>query len=35
VVPAAGAAPALAAGTYYLVVLRDVYQPITRCLFTR
>jgi hypothetical protein len=35
IVPAAGAAPSLNPGTYYLVVLRDVYQPITRCLFTR
>ena len=33
--PAAGAAPALAPGeTYYLYVQRDVYQPLTRCLFT-
>ena len=33
--PAAGAAPALAPGeTDYLSVLRDVYQPLTRCLFT-
>jgi hypothetical protein len=33
-VPASGAAPTLVSGTtYYLVVLRDVYQPIERCLF--
>jgi len=33
-VPAEGAAPALVSGsTYFLVVLRDVAQPITRCLF--
>jgi hypothetical protein len=33
--PAAGAPAALQAGsTYYLYVLRDIYQPLTRCLFT-
>lgn len=33
-VPAEGAAPTLESGsTYFLVVLRDVAQPITRCLF--
>lgn len=33
-VPADGAAPTLESGsTYFLVVLRDVAQPITRCLF--
>jgi hypothetical protein len=32
--PADGAPPALETGeTYYLYVLRDVYQPLTRCLF--
>lgn len=35
VVPADGPAPALQSGEqYYLVALRDIYQPITRCLFT-
>ncbi len=35
VVPEVGAPPALVSGeTYYLYVLQDVYQPITRCLFT-
>ncbi len=34
-VPAAGAPAALQAGRdYYLYVARDVYQPMTRCLFT-
>lgn len=34
-VPEAGAAPVLESGEqYYLVALRDIYQPITRCLFT-
>ena len=33
--PTDGAPPALVTGdTYYLYVLRDVYQPLTRCLFT-
>lgn len=32
--PAQGAAPALTSGqTYYLYVLADIYQPVTRCLF--
>lgn len=35
VVPEVGAPPALVSGeAYYLYVLADVYQPITRCLFT-
>lgn len=34
VAPVSGAPTALISGqTYYLVALRDVYQPITRCLF--
>ncbi|MCB9540404.1 MAG: proteinase inhibitor [Myxococcales bacterium] len=34
-VPAAGAPPPLRSGeTYFLYVLRDIAQPITRCLFT-
>lgn len=33
--PSSGAPPALTPGeTYYLYVLRDIYQPLTRCLFT-
>ncbi len=33
--PAEGAPPALTSGeTYFLYVLRDIAQPITRCLFT-
>lgn len=32
--PASGAPAALVSGqTYYLVALRDIYQPLTRCLF--
>jgi hypothetical protein len=35
VVPAEAAAPVLQSGEqYYLVALRDIYQPLTRCLFT-
>ncbi len=34
-VPSDGAAPELTSGTtYYLAVMRDIAQPITRCLFT-
>jgi len=34
-VPEVGAPPALVPGqTYYLAVMRDIAQPITRCLFT-
>lgn len=33
-VPASGAPPALVPGqTYYLYALKDIYQPLTRCLF--
>jgi hypothetical protein len=33
--PAQGAPPALVSGqTYYLYALADIYQPLTRCLFT-
>jgi hypothetical protein len=32
--PASGApSPLISGQTYYLVALRDVYQPVTRCLF--
>jgi hypothetical protein len=33
-VPASGAPPTLVSGTtYYLYALKDIYQPLTRCLF--
>lgn len=33
-VPGSGAPPALVSGTtYYLYALKDIYQPLTRCLF--
>jgi hypothetical protein len=33
-IPSQGAPPALVPGqTYYLYVLRDIAQPIARCLF--
>jgi hypothetical protein len=35
VFPASGQPPALVSGqTYYLYALRDIYQPLARCLFT-
>lgn len=35
IIPDTGMAPSLEAGeTYYLYVLRDIYQPLSRCTFT-